>query len=111
MKIYCLISTGTALTDEILNLIFDSAQQMLARRDNKMRLKLPHRKLKGEIRTGYKVGFMGAVAGIVCSASLDWDEGTASTDFIVRPTEKRSVADNIKWMRTPLFPETSPASN
>lgn len=103
MKIYCLINVGNSLTDEISQLLFDTAQKVMANKSRKSRLKLAAVKLSGEIVTSYEVGFMGSVAGIVFKASFDWDEGTAKTDFIVRPVNDPDEIKRVQWVRTPLF--------
>ena len=88
MKLYCLINTGTAMDEEIANAIFDAAQEVL--RSKKLRTKritLPSRELTGEIQTAFKLGTLGTTVGFVFRASLDWDQGSCKTEFIVRQLE------------------------
>ncbi len=104
MKIYCLIAVGGSLTDEVADFLFKSAQEIIKRKDRNGRLNLKSLGLTGEIKTDYKVGFMGAVVGIIFSANFDWEEGSIKTDFIVRPAPREEEMEGSRWVKVPFFP-------
>lgn len=105
-QIFCLITDGIPLTDEVNNLLLMSAYDMIDTKNRKQKLRLKSIKLTGEITTQYKIGFIGTVSGIIFSAKLDWDSGTTKTEFIVRPIKDRSVLKRGKWY-IGSFPSTS----
>ncbi len=104
MKIYCLINDGQSLDEEIFQLLFESAQEVMGSNNRTLRIALPSRELTGEITTEYKTGFMGSVVGFIFTARIDWDGGSSKTDLIDRSAKGMDKTKNIRWVRAPLFP-------
>jgi hypothetical protein len=103
--IYCLVTKGKGLTDDIANLLFEECQEAMDNKQRKRRFKLPEIGLTGEIRTSYKLGFIGTVTGIIFNASVDWNNGSVQTEFIVRPLkDHHNLMGYGQWVQAPLFP-------
>jgi hypothetical protein len=103
--IYCLVTKGNGLTQGIASLLFEECQEAMDNNERKRRFKLPEIGLTGEIRTSYKLGFIGTVAGIIFNTSVDWDNGSVQAEFIVRPLNDHHKHMGCgRWVNTPLFP-------
>ena len=111
--IYCLVTKGKGLTEGIASLLFEECQEAMDNKQRKRRLKVPEIGLTGEVRTSYKLGFMGTVTGIIFNASVDWEDGSVQTEFIVRPlNDRHNLMGRGRWVNTPLFPlKTDPTKN
>ncbi len=87
-KIYCLFVDGGSLKEEMLSQLFALSQQMINRKDRRLRLTKISHGVEGELTTAYKVGFMGTICGIIFVAYMDTEKVTLKTSFIVRQIEK-----------------------
>lgn len=114
--VYCLLFEGAALNDDIRNFLFSSAQELMNRRDRKMRLRHDGLGIKGFIKTSYKLGMIGNTCGFTFKAEFEWDNGETKTDFIVKPVSQ-ALLDHLgrdaKWvaMNADYVPQREPWRN
>jgi len=115
-NLYCLVFKGDSVTDELASFLFRSAQNMMYRRDRKLRLSKGDDGFVGCIATDYKLGMMGTVSGFTFSADIEWDDGATKVDFMARPVSQALLNDlmeNMRWVRAnrEFLPEPEPWRN
>ena len=111
-KIHCLINNGHGLTDEIADLLVETAYIMMESNDKKKPIKLKRIGLKGEITTTYSLGLLGSVAGFTFRANFDWNNGSSKTDFIVKPLKDfHKLRRKMHWESVPGASEADFAKN
>lgn len=103
MKIYCVVSDGQSIDEEIAELLFRSAQGILKRKDKKSKLSHKPMGLTGEVKTENKIGNMGPVFGIIFNAEFDWQGGSTKIEFLTKPVME-DENKKVKWFKVPLFP-------
>src|ERR1700745_3915636 len=86
---YCLMINGGTLTDQIRTTLLFISHEMISRKDRRFRLKKKTHDVDGEIKTDYKVGFLGAYTGIMFRANFDTDEDNIDVLFVVKPVENQ----------------------
>ncbi len=80
-KIYCLMTAGLPVDDDIRNALFYTAREMLKAGAEKRRLKTDF--MEGVVTTEFKVGCMGSVAGTIFQAEIDAEAGSTKVSYIV----------------------------
>lgn len=82
MDIYCLMTSGLPLNDQLSNLLVSMATDML--RKNKSKRKIKRDTIEGEIRTKQKRAQIGGISGCVFEATIEVATGRTEVKFIVR---------------------------
>lgn len=114
--IYCLIFTGTPLSNGIRDLLFKSAQDLMRENSRKKRISEEEAGLNGQLTTSYKLGMLGSACGFIFTAEMDWDEGSTKIQYIVRPVRQKFLDEKMKDMKwvtanSDFIPESDPWRN
>ena len=103
-QLYCLMVNGGSLNDEARTALFIAAQEMMDRRERKMRLTKAEHECNGWMETGYAYGMMGTVGGFIFKAEFDLDGQDIKLQFIARPMKDIDVMERSVWVKAPPFP-------
>jgi hypothetical protein len=87
-KVYCLMFSGPGLTDNIRNILFDTAQEMV--RKNKKKQKVEGENFEGQVTTLNKVIVNGGVTGMLFNAMIETEKASRVVSYMIRPTDLRS---------------------
>jgi hypothetical protein len=82
------------MSDPIRDLLFDTAQEMIAEKREKRKIKSGAG--TGTITTAGETACIAGFVGTVFSAELETPQGALEVQFIVRPTRKLRATD-IHW--------------
>ena len=83
--VYCLVWSGHALNELILNYLFTKAQEMF--RDETRYDIIKEETFEGDIKTDFKSAALGDVYGYVFQAMIEWENKTTHIHFIIRKTD------------------------
>ena len=92
-KLYCLMAAGPGLTDQIRNILFNTAQDMFKK--ERMKHTIKGEDCEGIVTTEGEHAAMGCIAGIVFCAEFETEIGKIKVRYIVRPSDLR--AENCVW--------------
>ena len=96
-EIYCLMVGHGNLTDGMRTLLFLRAREMYARKDEVSRVITDD--LEACVRSEFKIGILGDIAGPIFSADIDSVWGRATVRYIVRTTDIEDVdPDDFHWV-------------
>ena len=105
------MTSGGSLTDDLSTSLLKAAQEMMDRRDRKMRLQIKNHGIKGYVTTRYEFETLGTYSGFVFTAEFDHDGREIKARFITKPMKDLSAFSSAKWIRAPLFPVGDPGLN
>lgn len=87
-RVCCLVVKGGMLVDEVCDVLYDTAQEMVRRGVRKRKLKVHD--MEGQVRTKFRHAHFGSVSGIVFEADVETDERTYQVSFVIEPSKIRS---------------------
>ncbi len=107
--IYCLITKGIGLNDEIRTLLYQKACEMLDKSQEYRVVKSTH--CEGVIETKFGYAGMGSIWGTKFTATLDTEKGAALVEFIVHDRDFKAAMESGVWITFDSTPEERLAHN
>lgn len=97
--INCLMWTGDTINDDLRNLLYNTAQDMLAKKINISTLNEDW--CEGSVTTNFSVSGIGGTFGYKFNASVDWHDKHTKIEFIIKESNIRY--NGVSW--TEVTPE------
>lgn len=92
--INCLMWTGDTINDDLRNLLFNTAQDMLAGKTPEAVIKTDW--CEGPIQTKFEIKGIGSTFGYKFDASIDWGNKHTKIEFIIKEQNIRFVG--MRWI-------------
>lgn len=96
-EIFCVMSKGQALTDEMRTCLVKVAAQMVREKEEKCKIQTTA--MEGCICTKFQRAILGSVSGFSFSAELESESGRTNVEFLVRDCDQERIdLENGFWM-------------
>jgi hypothetical protein len=100
-KIYCLIFTGTSLSDAACDALFQAACDCII--DEKHEKKIYNDDVEGIVYTDFDFGAMGSIRGVVFKGEIETPQGSTKVKYIVQRHDLEEVRKHhMNWDRYSL---------
>ena len=99
--IYCLMTAGRGLTDEIRTLLYQVACEMFKKGTERESVKSPD--CEAVIRTKFEFALIGSIGGTRFIADVETEAGKTHTDFIVHDRDLESAVEHGVWVTAGEF--------